>query len=77
MLRKKTLSKIGLGLRPPKFIESLPSNDPYRQRILGELAETFQLHADDAAAAAAGTAHRCFSSGFSKHLDKVNCSTGR
>ena len=55
---EKTLSKIGLGLRPPKFIESLPSNDPYRQRILGELAETFQLHADDAAAAAAGTAHR-------------------
>jgi len=55
---KKTLSKIGLGFRPPKFIESLPQNDPYRQRVLGELAETFQLHADDAAAAAAGTAHR-------------------
>tara|TARA_R110002074_G_scaffold46322_2_gene119290 strand:- start:5876 stop:9340 length:3465 start_codon:yes stop_codon:yes gene_type:complete len=55
---EKTLSKIGLGLRPPKFIESLPSNDPYRQRILGELAETFQLHADDAAAAASGAAHR-------------------
>ena len=55
---QKALSKIGLGFRPPKFIESLPQNDPYRQRVLGELAETFQLHADDAAAAAAGTAHR-------------------
>ena len=55
---KATLSKIGLGFRPPKFIESLPQNDPYRQRVLGELADTFQLHAEDAAAAAAGTAHR-------------------
>lgn len=55
---QKALSKIGLGFRPPKFIESLPQNDPYRQRVLGELADTFQLHADDAAAAAAGTAHR-------------------
>ena len=54
---KKTLDKVGLGFRPPKFIERLPENDPYRQRVLGELADTFQLHAEDAAAAAAGRAH--------------------
>ena len=57
-MANKTLKKIGLAFKPPKFLETLPQNDPYRKRILGELAETFQLHADDAAAAASGTAHK-------------------
>ena len=55
---EKVLKDVGLGLRPPEFLERLPIDNPYRKRILGELAETLQLHADDAAAAAAGTAHR-------------------
>ena len=54
----ETLKKVGLAFKPPKFLESMPTNDPYRKRVLGELAETFQLHADDAAAAASGAAHR-------------------
>jgi hypothetical protein len=54
----KVLSDIGIGLRPPPFLERLPENNAFRQRVLGELADTFQLHADDAAAAAAGAAHK-------------------
>ncbi len=55
---EKTLRDIGIGLRPPSFLERLPENDPFRKRVLSELAETFQIHADDAAAAAAGAAHK-------------------
>ena len=54
----KVLRDVGLGLRPPPFLERLPENNAFRQRVLGELADTFQLHADDAAAAAAGAAHK-------------------
>ena len=54
----KVLRDVGLGLRPPPFLERLPENNAFRQRVLGELADTFQLHADDAAAAASGAAHK-------------------
>ena len=54
----KTLQKIGLSFKPPKFLETLPANDPYRRRVLGDLAETFTLHAQDSAAAATGISHR-------------------
>ena len=51
------LQKAG-AFKPPKVLESLADNDPYRQRILSDLAETFALHADDAAARASGVAHK-------------------
>lgn len=54
----KVLEKVGLSFRPPKIIETLPKNDPYRQRILNDLSETFTLHAEDAAAAATGVSHK-------------------
>ena len=54
----KTIAKIGLAFKPPPFISSLPDNSPYRQRILNDLAETFELHAEDALAAASGKIHK-------------------
>ena len=54
----KVLEKLGLSFKPPKIIETLQKNDPYRQRILNDLSETFTLHAEDAAAAASGVSHR-------------------
>ena len=50
--------KIGLSFKPSQFLETMPKDDPYRKRILGELAETFRLHAEDSAAAASGATHR-------------------
>ena len=44
----QNLKKLGISFKPPSFIEDLPKNNPYRRRVLGDLAETFRLHADDA-----------------------------
>tara|TARA_R110002051_G_scaffold16423_2_gene49615 strand:- start:1232 stop:4651 length:3420 start_codon:yes stop_codon:yes gene_type:complete len=52
------LKKLGLSFRPPKFLETMPASDPYRNRILKDLSETFSLHADDAAAVAAPAVRR-------------------
>ena len=54
----KTIAKIGLAFKPPPFISSLPDNSPYRQRILDDLAETFERHAEDSLAAASGKIHK-------------------
>ena len=52
------VKKVGLSFKPPKFLETMPKDDPYRNRILGDLAETFRLHAEDSAVAASGAGHR-------------------
>jgi len=54
----KALGKVGLSFKPQKFLETMPRDDPYRKRVLGELAKTFKLHAEDSAAAASGVAHK-------------------
>ena len=54
----KTITKVGLSFKPPPFISSLPENSPYRKRILEDLAKTFELHAEDALAAASGKIHK-------------------
>tara|TARA_R100001377_G_scaffold83752_2_gene65846 strand:- start:15 stop:3428 length:3414 start_codon:yes stop_codon:yes gene_type:complete len=51
------LEKAG-AFKPPKVLDSLAEDNPYRQRVLSDLAETFTLHADDAAARASGVAHK-------------------
>ena len=51
------LEKSG-AFKAPKVLDSLADNDPYRQRILSDLSETFTLHAEDAAARASGVAHK-------------------
>ena len=57
LIKVNGLEKSG-AFKAPKVLDSLADNDPYRQRILSDLSETFTLHAEDAAARASGVAHK-------------------
>ena len=54
----EVLRKVGISFKPPKFLETLSENDPYRIRVLKDLADTFTVHAEDSAAAATGISHK-------------------
>lgn len=56
--------KIGMAFKPPSFLEEMAPTDPYRIRVLKDLAETFDQHAGDVTAGAAPTAERNINKGM-------------
>jgi hypothetical protein len=52
------LKKVGINLKPSQTLEKLAEGDPYRQRVLQDLSRTFELHAQDSAAAASLLSHK-------------------